>query len=230
MPAFVLIHSPLVGPYTWEPVAGELRARGYEVALPHLTNSEADARPYWQQHAEAIAESARSLSPGQTLVLAGHSGAGVLLPIAGHSFQTVRRYIFVDSDLPADGRSRLDRFPPEDAERLRSIASNGYIPPWTDDQLARSIPDPEVRRRFVSELAPVPLAVYEEPIPVPPGWSDAPCGYLAFAATGAYDQAISESKSRGWPTIELPGGHFHLLVDPAAVADALLDLGERLGA
>jgi hypothetical protein len=227
MPAFVLVHSPLVGPYTWEPVAGELRGRGYEVVLPHLTNSEADGRPYWQQHVEAIAESARSLSPGQTLILAGHSGAGVLLPTAGRSLDAPCRYIFVDSDLPMDGRSRLDRFPPEDAERLRRIASNGYIPPWTDDQLARAIPDPDTRRRFASELAPVPLAVYEEPIPVPPGWPDAPCAYLAFAATGAYGQAISESKSRGWPTVEMPGGHFHLLVDPPAVADALFRLIEE---
>jgi hypothetical protein len=230
MPAFVLVHSPLVGPYTWEPVAGELRGRGYEVALPHLTNTETDGRPYWQQHVEAIAASARSLPPNETIILAGHSGAGVLLPIAGRSLDAPCRLIFVDSDLPSDGRSRLDRFAPEDAERLRRIASNGYIPPWTEDQLARSIPDAEVRRRFVSELAPVPLAVYEEPIPVPPGWPNAPCGYLAFAATGAYEQAISESKSRGWPTVEMPGGHFHPLVDPPAVADALLDLGERLGA
>ena len=229
MPAFVLVHSPLVGPYTWEPIAAELRRRGYEVALPHLTNSETDGRSYWQQHVEAIARSAHSLSPGQTLVLAGHSGAGMLLPIAGHSLDAQCRYIFVDSDLPSDGRSRLDRFPPDDAERLRRIAADGYIPPWTEDQLARAIPDPDTRRRFVSELAPVPLAVYEEPIPVPPTWPDAPCAYLSFAHTGAYEAAITESKSRGWPTVEVPGGHFHLVVDPPAVADARWDFAGRLG-
>ena len=79
MHAFVLVHSPLVGPYTWEPVAGVLRGRGYEVALPHLTNSETDGRPYWEQHVEAIAQAVSTLSPGQALVLAGHSGGGVLL-------------------------------------------------------------------------------------------------------------------------------------------------------
>jgi hypothetical protein len=225
----VLVHSPLVGPYTWEPVAGVLRGRGYEVALPHLTNSEADGRPYWEQHVGAIARAAGSLSPGRTLVLAGHSGGGVLLPIAGSALNAERRYVFVDSDIPADGRSRLDRFPPEDADRFRQVAASGHIPPWTDEQLARAIPDPNVRRAFVSELGPVPLGVYDEPIPVPSGWPDAPCGYISFAGTGAYEKAVSESKSRGWPTVEIPGGHFHMLVDPPAVADALVDMVGRLG-
>jgi hypothetical protein len=230
MHAFVLVHSPLVGPYTWEPVAGVLRGGGYEVALPHLTNSETDGRPYWEQHVEAIAQATRSLSPGLTLVLAGHSGGGVLLPAAGQSLNAERRYIFVDSDLPSGGKSRLDRFAPDDAEAFRHNAVGGYIPAWTEDRLARAIPDPVVRHRFVSELVTVPLAVYEEPIPVPPGWPDAPCGYISFAGTGAYEQAVSESKSRGWPTVEMPGGHFHLLVDPRAVADALVELAGRLGA
>ena len=230
MPVFVLVHSPLAGPYTWEPVAIELRKRGYEVALPHLTNSEVDGRRYWEQHADTIVRTARSLSPRQTVVLVGHSGAGVLLPVAGQSLAAECRYIFVDSDLPMDGKSRLDHFAPEDAEAFRRAAIGGYIPPWTEDRLERAIPDPDIRHRFVSELVPVPLAVYEELIPVPPGWPDGPCAYLSFAGTGAYGMAVSESKSRGWPTVEMPGEHFQLLVDPPGVADALVDLVERLGA
>lgn len=230
MYAFVLVHSPLVGPYTWEPVAAELSERGYEVVLPHLTNSEADSRSYWEQHADAIARAARSLSFGRTVALVGHSGAGARLPVAGQALHTERRYIFVDSDIPTDGKSMLDRFAPEDAEAFRRRAFEGYIQPWSEDQLAQAIPDPVVRHRFVSELVPVPLMVYEEPIPVPPDWPDAPCGYISFTGTGAYGKAVSESRSRGWPLLEISGGHFHMLVDPPAVADALVDLIARLQA
>jgi hypothetical protein len=34
---FMLIHSPLVGPFTWSLVAEELRARGQEMFVPTLS-------------------------------------------------------------------------------------------------------------------------------------------------------------------------------------------------
>ena len=35
-PALVLVHSPLVGPLTWEPVAERLRSAGRMVVVPSL--------------------------------------------------------------------------------------------------------------------------------------------------------------------------------------------------
>jgi DNA-binding NarL/FixJ family response regulator len=37
MPMLVLLHSPLVGPLTWQPAATSLRAAGYHVTVPSLT-------------------------------------------------------------------------------------------------------------------------------------------------------------------------------------------------
>ena len=56
------------------------------------------------------------------------------------------------------------------------------------------------------------------------GWPDAPCAYLRFGANPAYDAAAAEAQRRGWPLRSIEGDHFHMLVDPAGVADALLDL------
>ena len=89
------------------------------------------------------------------------------------------------------------------------------------------IPDTALRWRFVAELRPLPLAVYEEPLPVFAGWPDAPCGYLRFAATPVYEEPEREARRRGWACAQLPGHHFHMLVDPPTVAQALLDLLER---
>ena len=36
-PLVVLVHSPLVGPTTWAPVARRLRARGHDVRVPVFT-------------------------------------------------------------------------------------------------------------------------------------------------------------------------------------------------
>ena len=42
---FVLVHSPSVGPGTWCPVAGELRAGGATVVVPSLAGVGWDAQP-----------------------------------------------------------------------------------------------------------------------------------------------------------------------------------------
>ena len=228
-PVFVLVHSPLVGPRTWGPVAAELRGRGYPVMVPALRAGETAAPPYWRQH---VAAGVRALDGGPVagpLVLVGHSGGGVLLPaIAAAAGRPVAAYLFVDADLPHNGRSRLSRFAdPADADAFRAAATDGLIPTWTEDDLSEVIPDSTLRRAFVGELRPLPLAVYEEPIPVPAGWPDAPGGYLQFSAP--YDAAANEARALGWPLIALPSGHFQMLVDPAGVADALLALLARLG-
>src|SRR5260370_24005884 len=75
----VLVHSPLVGPQTWEPVAAEFRALGYDAVVPDLTGTVAAGPPYHARQAEVVARSAA----GRGAVLVGHSGAGGLLPSAG---------------------------------------------------------------------------------------------------------------------------------------------------
>src|SRR5207248_8072000 len=129
-----------------------------------------------------------------------------------------------------DGASRLDLFPDRDgAEQFRQAAVDGLLPTWSEEDLREDIPDDSLRRRFVAELRPLPLAVYEEPIPVFSGWPDAPCGYLRFTQTDprAYEEAAQFARHEGWAYTEMQGGHFHMLVDPPGVAEALVDLVNR---
>jgi hypothetical protein len=145
----------------------------------------------------------------------------------------VAAYLFVDAGLPQDGRSRLDLFENiEEAERFRQSArqAGGLLSTWSDEDLREVIPDDELRRRFVAELAPLPLAVYEEPLPVFAGWPDAPCGYLRFGPNPAYAAPAARAQQAGWPYLQLDGGHFHMLVDPPAVASALIQLIEQIEA
>ena len=141
-------------------------------------------------------------------------------------------YLFVDAGLPAPGASRLSQFPPPAAEAFRRAAAErgGVLHVWTDDELRETIPDAAVRAAFVAELharGPLPLAVYEELLPVSDGWPDAPCGYLRFGANPAYDAPAAEAHRRGWPVRFIEGDHFHMLVDPPAVAAALLELTQH---
>src|SRR5258707_10732575 len=118
MVTFVLIHSPLVGPFTWELVAHELARHGYESVIPELTSGETP--PYWKQHVGAIEGALERVPLEHPVVMVGHSGAGMLLPVAGQTVEHhVAGYVFIDAGIPKDGKSRLDFFPPEQAEAFR---------------------------------------------------------------------------------------------------------------
>lgn len=225
---YVLIHSPLVGPFTWALVEGELRERGIQTLAPVLADSEGGTEPYWSQQARSVSGQLQALGPESPIALIGHSGAGPRLPaIRQEVTQPVAAYIFVDAGLPPpDGESQLgdmETHEPEVAAQLRALLDAGErFPAWRDGDLARVIPNASLRQGVLAELQPRALDYFEEPLPVPEGWPDAPCGYLLFSP--AYAHAAETARESGWPTHELPGGHFHMLVDPAGVADAIIEL------
>jgi hypothetical protein len=228
MADIVLIHSPLVGPFTWALVAEELRRQGMTVVAPDLHERVDEGIAYWAQHAGAVARALAGRADPEPVVLAGHSGAGMLLPACRELMERPPAgYIFVDAGLPENGKSRLDLFENHDAvAQFRQAASGGLLPAWTDEDLRALIPAAEVRERFVSELKPIPLALYEEPLPVFDGWPDAPCGYLHFSPV--YDSAARRAQQMGWPYRKLEGGHFHMLVDPQTVSAALIELARAM--
>jgi hypothetical protein len=228
MTSFVLVHSPLVGPATWEPVAEALRRRGATALAPDLGGIEGADRAYWRQHAEAGAAALRGLPAGEQPILVGHSGAGVLLPpIRELAGRPVAGYLFVDAGLPQPGPRMGEG---EFVAILREMDAAGErYPNWTDELLSGILPDSNMRRRVLDDMRPQPFAFWEEEIPIFAGWPDAPCAMLRFVPNPAYDDAAEEARARGWPYAELAGGHFHPLVAPEEVTTAMLELCMRAG-
>jgi pimeloyl-ACP methyl ester carboxylesterase len=161
------------------------------------------------------------------MILAGHSGAGALLPaIARRAGRPVAGFVFVDAGLPLDGKTRLEEMgesSPEFAERFRAhTEAGGKFPEWSDEDLRPYIPDDHLRRLMVGELHPRPLDFFDEPIPSEFDWAAHPVGYVLFSAS--YEPAAAEARRRGWPVRVFDAGHFHMLVDPVGVADTLIAL------
>lgn len=73
-----------------------------------------------------------------------------------------------------------------------------------------------------------PVALYEEPADVPPGWPGAPANYLAFVPNPFYAPMEQEAREMGFKVREVPGSHFEMLVQPAAVASQLAEMARRL--
>jgi len=78
-----------------------------------------------------------------------------------------------------------------------------------------------VREQLVADLRPRGLDFFTEPIPVFDSWPDAPCVYILFSPP--YKRAEVEARQMGWQTYELEAGHFHMLVNPKAVTDLILE-------
>lgn len=226
-PLFVLVHSPLVGPLTWEPVAEHLRAQGHQVLVPHILEGEAQPALYWGQHAQAVQRALKPMPEEQALALVGHSGAGPLLPainmLTGHPCAA---YLFVDASLPHAGMSRLaemEQTVPELAQQLRAdLQAGDRYPTWTDTDLRELIPDERLRSGLLAEMRPRGLDFFSEPLPMIEEWPDAPCGYLQLSA--AYAWQGQQARLRKWPCQEIDAGHFHMLVEPARVADLIVEM------
>jgi len=231
-PIFVLIHSPLVGPFTWEPVADALRRRNLGAVVPALHDRGEAVGPFWQQHALTAAAALAAVPRGRSIVLVGHSGAGPLLPAIRHlANHDVDAYIFVDAGIPLDGAGRLDLLRlelPQAAEGFQAhLEAGGRYPEWRDEALRDAIPDPDQRARLLAQLQPRAGAFWWEPIPVFAGWPDAPCIYLRLSQ--GYAVPAARAREDGWVYGEIESGHFHMLVDPESVTRALVDLTRATG-
>ena len=224
MPMLVLLHSPLVGPLTWQPAATGLRAAGYHVAVPSLTGVVETGPPYYPKLAGRVAETIRQAEPTGAVVLIGHSGAGALLPAAAEASGTpLAAAVFVDAILPHPGVNWFQTAPPVLREQLRGLARDGQLPAWDQwfppEVVSELLPEESLRRRFIAELPGLPLAFFEEHAPVVSGWPPERCGYLRLS--GAYDEVADEAERLGWLVVREPADHLAMLTRPAAISGLL---------
>jgi hypothetical protein len=225
-PLVVLVHAPVLGPGSWAAVADELSRGGNAVLVPSLAGFADGGPPFTPRLVSRVAGQVRC-GDGDDVVLVAHSGGGVFVPhllaaLAGGDATAV----FADAALPrqADPGTLTDAgFLPF----LRELAGDGVVPPWPrwwpEEDLAPLFPDPATRETLCGEAGPLPLAFFEERLPVlPGGWPPSPAAYLVFSEP--YRRQAAEAGRAGWPVRELPGGHLHMLVGPAEVAAAIMDL------
>jgi pimeloyl-ACP methyl ester carboxylesterase len=219
----VLVHSPLVGPSTWAPVAAELGRRGYAAAVPVL---DPEPSPDWRRWVAEIGDVVQAL-PGP-VVVAGHSGGGLLVScVATQVAKSKGCLVFVDAGLP-DASGETPVMPPSFHDFLVGLAGDdGMLPPWPqwwgDNAMSELVADPAQRAAVARECPALPLAYFDERVTTPAGWESVPCAYLQLS--DGYADAASEARERGWPVESIDGAqHLHTVVAPGAVTAALLRL------
>jgi len=231
-PAWVLVHSPSVGPLTWAPVAERLRTRGHDSVVPSLLDVVEAGAPFWPRVVADVNAALSRLDSDRAVLLVVHSNAGLFVPVlVTQAERPVLGCLFVDAALPARSGS-TPVVPIELLEVLRAKVSDGVLPPWTqwwdEDDVAPMFPDQRTRVAVSAEQPRLPLGYYEQSVPAPAGWDAVPCGYLFFGPP--YDELAGDAHDRGWPVQQIPGLHLHQLVDPDGVTDILIDMAEHLTA
>jgi pimeloyl-ACP methyl ester carboxylesterase len=108
--SFVLVHSPSVGPRTWEPVARRLTELGWEAAVPSLLGVGQQGPPFWSRVVDAVRAGLDTSGQKQGVVLVAHSNIGLFIPVIAAALPgRVLGWILVDTALPPPPGRRLSR-------------------------------------------------------------------------------------------------------------------------
>jgi hypothetical protein len=223
-PVLCLLPSPLLGPSCWRPVADVLSDRGWAVAaVPRPSRAPRCA-------ADALGAYLAAIPSDRDVVLIPHSNAGLFVPSLAVQ-RRVAGYVFVDAGLPSEAGSSVPMTSAGFYDMLAGKADDaGLLPPWTQwwdgEDLSGLFPDARTRDVVEREQQRLPLAYFEDSVPVPADWPAQPGAYLAFGDTYAAERAAAVA--RGWPVATLPGEHLHMLVDPDGVATAITELIAKL--
>ena len=222
----LLVHSPLVGPATMRPLAAVFGAAGVDAIAPDLRAALGMPRPQWQ----AIVDLAARAVHGSVDVLIGHSGAGALLPLLADRLDTDVT-VYVDAVVPGDDAHHVSTAGfLELLDRLPREADDPLLPRWDTwwgpDTMTRLVPDDTLRAGLVDEMPRLPRAFYDDPVPLPQGWTGRHrCCFLQLGP--AYDDERARAVALGWPTDRIDGAHLDIAVRPTEVADRVRALIEQ---
>jgi hypothetical protein len=215
---YVLVHSPLVGPSTWEPVAAELRANGTEVVIPTISGEALSAG--WRA---VVSDVSRQVARSQGATFVAHSGAGMLLAhIVAASHAISPQLIFVDATISSTETdtplASSDMF-----ARLNELSVDGRLPPWSDwfgsEAMTKLLGDDELILRLLADMPRLSLAYFMGEVPALDVWPATHNAYLQLSA--AYSAEAEEATRRGWPLEYIDGQHLDIVTRAPEVVGVL---------
>jgi hypothetical protein len=116
--------------------------------------------------------------------------------------------------------------------RLRGLATDGVLPPWSSwfgaEAMHELVPDDRLRAALEDEMPRLPLSYFDATVPVSETWDACPCAYLLLSHE-PYGESATDARGRGWPVAEIPEGkHLATATEPIVVTEALLELERAL--
>ncbi|MFI6402175.1 alpha/beta fold hydrolase [Streptomyces sp. NPDC050548] len=230
MTRFILVAGAWLGAWAWDEVLPELRAAGHEVHALTLSGlAEKQGVPAGQQtHVQDIVDEVERLDL-RDVVLVGHSYAGVPVGQAAERIgDRLARVVFVDSNVPVDGKSFLDSFP-SDHIRKSLDESGGVWPPLDRaDYAGQDLTDKQIAR-IVTDGTPHPGATLTEPAVLARPLADLPATYVKCLLDGDELPAPADElvASGRWELVRMETGHWPMFSRPRELARVLGESATR---
>ena len=224
-PAIVLVHGAFADGSSWSKVIALLQAKGYHViSVQNPTTSLADD--------VAATERVINQQTG-TVVLVGHSWAGVVITQAGNNSR-VKALVYVDASAPDNGQSIMDAGAGVPAEPGASAAikdENGFL----------LLPDAAVEQYFAQDLSRSEqgiIAATQTPWAIGclsdkvthAAWHEKPSWWVI----GELDHMIAPNLQAKMAAnikakvTKLRTSHLAMLKDPKAVTDVIIDAADAV--
>ncbi len=230
---YVLVHGAFHGGWCWTRVAHRLREAGHAVYTPTQTGlGERRHLLSKQITMDVFVEDIVNMIEAEELndvYLVGHSfGGGAVSGVADRMPARLKRLVYLDAGIPANGKSSFDRLPPEvrDTRIKQAEESSGGL----------SIPVPAANSFGVKDLAdlawlerrmtPHPFNTYRtSPTLRHPVGNGVPTTYIR--CTEPYylnvDSSAAFARSQpAWQYLEIKTGHDAMISAPAELTALLL--------
>jgi pimeloyl-ACP methyl ester carboxylesterase len=227
---YVLVHGAWHGGWCWKRVAPALRAAGHEVYAPtltglgeraHLANPAIDLAMH-------IADVVNLLEAEELekVVLVGHSYGGMVITgVADRAAARLRRVVYLDAFLPANGKCLLDYLHPDRRAIIKQGEMGGFVDPLplaifgvTEPQDVAWATRHEMRQSYRTFAQPVHFTGN--------GGANLPRTYVHCTnpPTGSFDQFAARLRDDpAWKYYELKTGHDCMITDPQSVIRILLE-------
>ncbi|WP_410634096.1 alpha/beta fold hydrolase [Amycolatopsis sp. cmx-4-83] len=223
MAQFVLVPGAWLGSWAWDEVVPRLREAGHgahAVTLSGLAERR-DAPVGGQTHVQDIVDVV-SRNDLREVVVVGHSYSGIPAGQAAERIgDRLKRVVFVDSNVPADGESFTSHW---SAERVAELTARGFWPALTAEDYAEQGLSGEAIARIVGGSTPHPAASLTDPAVLSRPLGELPATYLKCLLDGdtPSPDVVSLLESDRWELVELDTGHWPMFSQPEELARILL--------
>ncbi|MDC0769073.1 alpha/beta fold hydrolase [Streptomyces sp. HD] len=226
MTNYVLVAGAKLGAWAWDEVVPELRAAGHESHALTLSGlAEKRGIPAGQQtHVRDIVEEVEGLDL-RDVVLVGHSYSGVPVGQAAERIgDRLRRVVYVDANVPIDGKSFLWGWP-SDGVRTAIEANGGFWAPFSAEDLADQGLTDEQIARIVRGATAHPGATLTEPAVLTGSLAELPTTYVKCLLDWPEpsDEVAELLKSDLWNLVTMDTGHWPMFSQPRELARILLE-------
>ena len=234
MTTYVLCHGAWGGGWAWTRFAQILRGHGHEVFTPtytglgeraHLLTPDIDLKTHIRDVLGVIC-----CERLDDFVLVGHSYGGMVVTgVADQAWRKIRKLVYLDAFLPADGQSVEDLGGEERARGMQELADragDGWKVPRPEGSISPKVADDD--RRWLEELgAPQPLASFTQRLAIKGHHLNIADKVYVLASEnpGSPFHAFADwTRGReGWTTRDLPTHHHLHLSMPEETVQILME-------